>query len=118
MGTRLPGVKSQRRLRLGPGWLTYLVLGIVLFLSAFPFYWMFVVASRSSDAMGQVPFYPPNVSGWPANAAWLSPVHLHARAVLLSQLTMPAAAATTLTTTAFFRALQPVNFYIKCPQVF
>jgi len=49
------GSPRQRRWRRGPGWLTYLVLGIVLFLSAFPFYWMFVVASQSTESINAVP---------------------------------------------------------------
>ena len=31
------------------------------------------------DGMGQVPFYPPNVSGWPANSEWLSTGAVQAR---------------------------------------
>ncbi|MCZ7435159.1 carbohydrate ABC transporter permease [Micromonospora sp. WMMC241] len=41
--------------------LTYLALAISALLSVFPIYWMFVVASRTSDAMGQVP--PPLTPG-------------------------------------------------------
>ena len=44
-----------------PGRLTYVALTITAFLSIFPIYWMFVVASRTSDAMGQVP--PPVTPG-------------------------------------------------------
>jgi cellobiose transport system permease protein len=43
------------------GRLTYLALALTALLSIFPIYWMFVVASRSSDAMGQVP--PPVTPG-------------------------------------------------------
>ncbi|MFC4146461.1 carbohydrate ABC transporter permease [Micromonospora mangrovi] len=43
------------------GRLTYLALTLTAFLSIFPIYWMFVVASRTSDAMGQVP--PPVTPG-------------------------------------------------------
>ncbi|PWU53694.1 sugar ABC transporter permease [Micromonospora globispora] len=43
------------------GRLTYVALTITAFLSIFPIYWMFVVASRTSDAMGQVP--PPVTPG-------------------------------------------------------
>jgi cellobiose transport system permease protein len=43
------------------GRLTYLALTLTGFLSIFPIYWMFVVASRTSDAMGQVP--PPVTPG-------------------------------------------------------
>lgn len=31
------------------------------------------------DQMGQAPFYPPNVSGWPTNAQWLSASSVRAR---------------------------------------
>jgi cellobiose transport system permease protein len=43
------------------GRLTYLALVLTAALSIFPIYWMFVVASRTSDAMGQVP--PPVTPG-------------------------------------------------------
>ncbi|MGW5667150.1 carbohydrate ABC transporter permease [Micromonospora sp. NPDC003776] len=43
------------------GRLTYLALALTAVLSIFPIYWMFVVASRTSDAMGQVP--PPVTPG-------------------------------------------------------
>ncbi|MFG2055558.1 carbohydrate ABC transporter permease [Micromonospora sp. NPDC048930] len=43
------------------GRLTYLALTLTAVLSIFPIYWMFVVASRTSDAMGQVP--PPVTPG-------------------------------------------------------
>ncbi|SBT48359.1 carbohydrate ABC transporter permease [Micromonospora auratinigra] len=43
------------------GRLTYLALTLTALLSIFPIYWMFVVASRTSDAMGQVP--PPVTPG-------------------------------------------------------
>ncbi|MEU9826875.1 carbohydrate ABC transporter permease [Micromonospora chersina] len=43
------------------GRLTYLALGLTALMSIFPIYWMFVVASRTSDAMGQVP--PPLTPG-------------------------------------------------------
>ncbi|MEU4551395.1 cellobiose ABC transporter membrane protein [Micromonospora violae] len=41
--------------------LTYLALLVAAGLSVFPIWWMFVVASRSSDAMGQLP--PPMTPG-------------------------------------------------------
>lgn len=41
--------------------LTYLALVVAAGLSVFPIWWMFVVASRSSDAMGQLP--PPMTPG-------------------------------------------------------
>ncbi|NES31544.1 ABC transporter permease subunit [Micromonospora terminaliae] len=43
------------------GRLTYLALAVTALMSIFPIYWMFVVASRTSDAMGQVP--PPVTPG-------------------------------------------------------
>ncbi|MFI7428332.1 carbohydrate ABC transporter permease [Micromonospora sp. NPDC049836] len=43
------------------GRLTYLALALSAALSIFPIYWMFVVASRTSDTMGQVP--PPFTPG-------------------------------------------------------
>ncbi|MDG4815664.1 carbohydrate ABC transporter permease [Micromonospora sp. WMMD956] len=43
------------------GRLTYAALAVSALLSVFPIYWMFVVASRSSDAMGQIP--PPVTPG-------------------------------------------------------
>ncbi|MCM0674594.1 carbohydrate ABC transporter permease [Micromonospora phytophila] len=45
----------------GASRLTYGALIAAAFLSIFPIYWMFVVASRSNDAMGQVP--PPVTPG-------------------------------------------------------
>ncbi|WP_410814473.1 carbohydrate ABC transporter permease [Micromonospora sp. 067-2] len=41
--------------------LTYLALVVAVGMSVFPIWWMFVVASRSSDAMGQLP--PPMTPG-------------------------------------------------------
>lgn len=41
--------------------LTYAALVLAVLMSAFPIYWMFVVATRSSDAMGEVP--PPVTPG-------------------------------------------------------
>lgn len=41
--------------------LTYVALALAGVMSVFPIYWMFVVATRSSDAMGQVP--PPATPG-------------------------------------------------------
>ncbi|WP_262282887.1 carbohydrate ABC transporter permease [Micromonospora sp. MA102] len=43
------------------GRLTYLALAVTALMSIFPIYWMFVVASRTSDAMGQIP--PPLTPG-------------------------------------------------------
>ena len=38
------------------------------------------------DGMGQVPFYPPNVSGWPSNSEWLSTGAIQARFSAANQL--------------------------------
>lgn len=47
----------RRRGRIGgrPGPSTYLLLTAVVVLSAFPFYWMFIVASNSTEAINDVP---------------------------------------------------------------
>ncbi|MEV8450716.1 carbohydrate ABC transporter permease [Streptomyces parvus] len=37
------------------GWLSYLILGFALLISAFPFYWTIVTASRSNADMAKVP---------------------------------------------------------------
>jgi uncharacterized protein (DUF1800 family) len=37
--------------------------------------------------MGQIPFDPPNVAGWPGNAAWLNSTTLFARLNFINQLT-------------------------------
>lgn len=37
------------------GWISYLILGIALLISAFPFYWTIVAASRSNADLAQVP---------------------------------------------------------------
>jgi cellobiose transport system permease protein len=52
-GVTLP--RRRRRLIRGPGIPTYVVLGFMLFVAAFPFYWMFVVASQSTEAINNVP---------------------------------------------------------------
>lgn len=48
---------SRRRNRLSgrPGPSTYLLLTAIVVLSAFPFYWMFIVASNSTEAINDVP---------------------------------------------------------------
>lgn len=38
------------------------------------------------EEMGQRPFYPPNVSGWPQDEAWLSPATIRARFHAVSRL--------------------------------
>jgi cellobiose transport system permease protein len=48
-------VGRRRRLIKGPGVPTYIVLGIMLIVAAFPFYWMFVVASQSTEAINDIP---------------------------------------------------------------
>lgn len=61
MATQLGVQKGTRRwsrrprLHRGPGVPTYVVLGVMLFLSAFPFYWMFVVGSNSTEAINDIP---------------------------------------------------------------
>lgn len=49
--SKTPPGKLQR----GPGWKTYLFLAIAVVISAFPFYWMFVVASNDTSAINNVP---------------------------------------------------------------
>lgn len=39
--------------------------------------------------LGQSPYLPPNVSGWPPAATWTGPTQMQARAMLVSQLTFP-----------------------------
>jgi uncharacterized protein (DUF1800 family) len=39
------------------------------------------------DRLGQVPFAPPSVGGWPAGASWLTPGTAHARLSLADRLT-------------------------------
>jgi cellobiose transport system permease protein len=46
-------IKKWKRGTVSP--FTYGVLGFMVFLSAFPFYWMFVVASNGSDAISKIP---------------------------------------------------------------
>jgi len=46
-------IKKWKRGTVSPG--TYGALGFMVFLSAFPFYWMFVVASNGSDAIAKIP---------------------------------------------------------------
>ena len=45
--------------RLAPGKgvspLTYVALGVMTFLSAFPFYWMYIVASNTSEEVSKIP---------------------------------------------------------------
>jgi cellobiose transport system permease protein len=57
--TNAPAPKVSKtprgRLSRGPGWKTYLFLAVMVFVSAFPFYWMFVVASNDTSAINNVP---------------------------------------------------------------
>ncbi|MEI6405318.1 MAG: carbohydrate ABC transporter permease [Actinomycetes bacterium] len=46
-------VKRRRRRKISP--FTYVALGVMTFISAFPFYWMFVVASNGSDEISKIP---------------------------------------------------------------
>lgn len=41
-----------------------------------------VTAYECLDALGQVPFYPPSVAGWPTGTQWLSASHAVVRAAL------------------------------------
>lgn len=41
--------------------------------------------------LGQSPYLPPSVAGWPDAPAWLSPTQAHARAMLVGRLAFPAA---------------------------
>lgn len=57
-----PQTPPGRRIRKGGagrtmkgGWLSYLILGFALLISAFPFYWTIVTASRSNADMAKVP---------------------------------------------------------------
>jgi cellobiose transport system permease protein len=47
--------RRRRRLIRGPGIPTYVVLIVMFIVSAFPFYWMFVVASQTSAAVNDIP---------------------------------------------------------------
>jgi len=55
-GTRLSAKRGQSGSALfaATPW-TYLTLGAIAILSIFPIYWMFVIATRTSDALGSVP---------------------------------------------------------------
>src|SRR5262249_55448469 len=57
---RRPGARRRRPPSLART-LTYVVLTITLFVSAFPIYWTFVVASSTNDVIADVP--PPLVPG-------------------------------------------------------
>ena len=42
-------------------------------------------ADKNFQAMGQIPFEPPNVAGWPGGSSWLSSTTFYARANFLDQ---------------------------------
>lgn len=47
------------------------------------------------ETLGQMPYYPPNVGGWPKGDRWLSPGSLVHRAVLLGSASLEEASGTT-----------------------
>ncbi|WP_416902245.1 carbohydrate ABC transporter permease [Micromonospora echinospora] len=79
--------------------LTYAALIIAGFMSIFPIYWMFVVASRSSDAMGQVP--PPVTPGGNLGAN-IARLFDNTDAYFLAGLINSAIVATTVTVSVVF----------------
>ncbi len=44
-----------RRVAGGPGWFTYVVLGVTVLASIFPFYWMIVIGSNDTAAINRTP---------------------------------------------------------------
>lgn len=48
-------IKKTRKKRAGVSPMTYASLSLMVFLSFFPFYWMFVVASNGSEAIAKIP---------------------------------------------------------------
>ncbi|WBB79016.1 carbohydrate ABC transporter permease [Micromonospora sp. WMMD882] len=83
----------------GASRLTYAALIAAGFLSIFPIYWMFVVASRSSDAMGQVP--PPVTPGGNLGAN-IARLFGNTDAYFLAGLINSAIVATTVTVSVVF----------------
>ncbi|MEV0152782.1 carbohydrate ABC transporter permease [Micromonospora sp. NPDC050686] len=81
------------------GRLTYLALVLTAVLSIFPIYWMFVVASRTSDAMGQVP--PPVTPGGNLGAN-IAQLFDNTDAYFLTGLINSAIVATTVTVSVVF----------------
>ncbi|WBB74261.1 carbohydrate ABC transporter permease [Micromonospora sp. WMMD1128] len=79
--------------------LTYLALVLSAALSVFPIYWMFVVASRTSDAMGQVP--PPLTPGGNLGAN-IARLFDNTDAYFLTGLINSAIVATTVTISVVF----------------
>lgn len=53
--TSKPPPGRRRKLIKGPGIPTYAVLIFMFIVAAFPFYWMFVVASQSTEAINDIP---------------------------------------------------------------
>lgn len=41
--------------------------------------------------LGQTPYHPPNVAGWPPDEAWAGPSQAHARTAVLAEFSMPVA---------------------------
>ncbi|MGC1214193.1 MAG: carbohydrate ABC transporter permease [Micromonospora sp.] len=81
------------------GRLTYVALTLTAVLSIFPIYWMFVVASKTSDAMGQVP--PPVVPGGNLGAN-IAKLFENTDAYFLSGLINSAIVASTVTVSVVF----------------
>ncbi|MBO4143231.1 carbohydrate ABC transporter permease [Micromonospora tulbaghiae] len=79
--------------------LTYLALTLSAVLSIFPIYWMFVVASRTSDTMGQVP--PPLTPGGNLGAN-IARLFDNTDAYFLAGLINSAIVATTVTISVVF----------------
>ncbi|MEU1809491.1 carbohydrate ABC transporter permease [Micromonospora sp. WMMD1076] len=79
--------------------LTYLALTLSAVLSIFPIYWMFVVASRTSDTMGQVP--PPLTPGGNLGAN-IARLFDNTDAYFLTGLINSAVVATTVTISVVF----------------
>ena len=79
--------------------LTYLALPLSAVLSIFPIYWMFVVASRTSDTMGQVP--PPLTPGGNLGAN-IARLFDNTDAYFLTGLINSAIVATTVTISVVF----------------
>ncbi|KAB1902854.1 carbohydrate ABC transporter permease [Micromonospora sp. AMSO1212t] len=79
--------------------LTYLALTLSAVLSIFPIYWMFVVASRTSDMMGQVP--PPLTPGGNLGAN-IARLFDNTDAYFLAGLINSAIVATTVTISVVF----------------
>ena len=62
MTTTTAPISTRKRAEIGRApqdsrgtWRTYLALAAVLFFSAFPLYWMFVVATSTDEAVSSIP---------------------------------------------------------------